>query len=118
MKQIAALMLAILPITAIAADDEAYRTQSNAEIRQLFWDATEMDGERGATIDEVVSTFGESDKTINRSEWHARQQINILTVQHIYILSENRRMEIDVRNEKVMFAIISNPRKDSYLLWK
>ncbi len=111
MKQIAALILAILPITTIAADDGAFRTQSNAEIRQLFLDAAEMDGESGATIIEVVRVFGESDKTTDQSQWENAEH-------HIYILSEDRRMEIDVLNENVMLAIISNPHKENYLLWK
>jgi hypothetical protein len=111
MKQITALILASVAIIAIAGEDGAFRSQSNAEVRQLFLDAAEMDGEPGATIVEVVKAFGVGDKTTNKSPWKNGEH-------HIYILTQDRRMELDVLNGNVMLAIISNPNKESYLIWK
>ena len=111
MKIFITLLLCLVVVQISGAGEQIdFKSLTNDEIQKEFMSASKIDGNFGITEDELKMKFGESD-LVSKSQW-------IDGKQHIYILSDDRRMKVDILNGHIMLAIVENADGSNYLLWK
>ena len=110
-KNIVLLLCLAVASISWAGEQRDFRSLTNDKIEKEFMLASKIDGNLGITEDELEIKFGPSDSVSKESQWKSGKR-------HIYKLSDNRKMKVDILNGLIMLAIIENADGSNYLLWK
>jgi hypothetical protein len=110
-KYIVFLSCLIFVNISMAGDQIVFRSLTNDEINKEFYETSKIDGKPGITERELEMKFGSGDSISKDSRWKGGNC-------HIYKLTDNRNMKVDILNGHIMLAIIENADGSDYLVWK